>query len=386
MKSLKMRIYVLCFFFLLWKPHTALSSCPSDLDGSGWVEVDDVLSLLSDFGCDLDCGGADLNEDGVVNVIDVLIALGEFGQNCQSSTPSVWANATFDVLFEDNVVFGLGLSHDGWGGPTLDTVSLELDVYLPDNQQASRPAMMIVHGGGFFGGSNEQQSLVNLSYEYASRGWVVFSINYRLAGQRGSVPNAWLNALNLIPAGQNTDQVLAMYPANRDAKAALRWIASHANQYDIDVNHISVLGGSAGAFISVALGSCEAEDYTGELSVIQDPTLESTNMSQEVQVATVLNFWGGRASVDVLTALDGVSRFDVNDAPLMIVHGTNDATVNYSEALSLNATYLANGNICTLHTIPGGGHGIWSANVDGLPLWSVGFDFMVQHQGLTIEP
>ena len=46
--------------------------CPGDLDGSGTVEVADVLSLLSTFGCVQDCGQADLNNDGIVGVDDVL--------------------------------------------------------------------------------------------------------------------------------------------------------------------------------------------------------------------------------------------------------------------------------------------------------------------------
>ena len=69
-----------------------------------------------------------------------------------------------------------------------------------------------------FGGSNEQAALVGLSNYYAARGWVVFSINYRLAAQRGTVPASWLNAVQFLPE-MNPDQALAMYPANRDAKA-----------------------------------------------------------------------------------------------------------------------------------------------------------------------
>lgn len=346
----------------------------------------DVLSLLSTFGCESNCGEADLDGDGAVGSSDVLLVLGYFGQSCEANGPSVWANPTFEVLFEDNVVYGSGLSHDGWGGPVVDTISLELDVYAPDNEEEGRPALVIIHGGGFFGGSNEQGALVDLSNEYASRGWVVFSINYRLAAHRGTVPQSWLNAVPFLPEGSNSNQLLAMYPANRDAKAALRWVTSQADEYGIDLNHVSVLGGSAGAFMAIAIGASNEEDYVTELSVFQDPTLSSTNLGESFEVQAVLDFWGGRGSVDALAALDGVPRFDSGDAPLMIVHGTADPIVDYSEATSLNATYDANGNPCTLYPIENGGHSIWGASVDGAPLWSLGFDFMVEYQGLTVEP
>ena len=119
---------------------------------------------------------------------------------------------------------------------------------------------------------------------------------------------------------------------------------------------------------------------------MQDPTLQSTNLSESFQVQTVLDFWGGRASVDALSALDNEERFDSDNAPLMIVHGTADPTVDYAEATSLDSTYNANGIPCTLYVIENGGHGIWRATVNGAQLWSLGFAFMVEQQGLTVEP
>ena len=200
-------------------------------------------------------------------------------------------------------------------------------MYAPDNQEDGRPALVIIHGGGFFGGSNEQGSLVDLSNQYASRGWVVFSINYRLAAQHGTVPTSWLNAISLVPDGQNIDQVLAMYPANRDAKAALRWVVSQADEYGIDENHISVLGGSAGAFISIKL-------------VLQTLMIMLMNCPSGRSNITVYKFIKNFKFRQCWTLgwssfgghFNGYGRrchFDANDAPLMIVHGTADLIVEY---------------------------------------------------------
>ena len=291
-----------------------------------------------------------------------------------------------EVLFEDNVVYGSGLSHDGWGGPVLDTISLELDVYAPDNQEEGRPALVIIHGEVFLEAAmNKELLLICRTNTPLEAGLFSPSITDWRPSE-ATVPQSWLNAVPFLPEGSNPDQVLAMYPANRDAKAALRWVTSHAEEYGIDVDHVSVLGGSAGAFMAIAMGASNEEDYLAELSVFQDPTLSSTNLGESFEVQAVLDFWGGRASVDALTALDGLQRFDSGDAPLMIVHGTADPTVDFSEATSLNATYDANGNPCTLYSIENGGHGIWGASVDGASLWSLGFGFMVEHQGLTVEP
>ena len=57
------------------------SLCPEDLNGNGFVDVGDVLLVLSEFGCNVDCT-ADVTGDGFVAVDDVLALLSEFGANC----------------------------------------------------------------------------------------------------------------------------------------------------------------------------------------------------------------------------------------------------------------------------------------------------------------
>jgi subtilisin family serine protease len=58
-----------------------LPTCPSDLNGSGTVDVSDLLILLGAWGNCADVADcpADLNGDGVVDVSDLLILLGDWG-------------------------------------------------------------------------------------------------------------------------------------------------------------------------------------------------------------------------------------------------------------------------------------------------------------------
>ena len=57
--------------------------CPADVNNNGSIEVSDVLTVLSDFGCPENCAvGTDLDGDGAVTVNDVLIVLGAFGEDC----------------------------------------------------------------------------------------------------------------------------------------------------------------------------------------------------------------------------------------------------------------------------------------------------------------
>ena len=64
-------------------PHWS-SACPSDLDGDGDVDIQDLANLLANFGT---TGGGlpedgDLNGDGQIAIDDLAIMLSQFGTNC----------------------------------------------------------------------------------------------------------------------------------------------------------------------------------------------------------------------------------------------------------------------------------------------------------------
>ena len=56
-------------------------SCSADLNGNYLIEVEDMLNLLSEFGCNLACN-ADLDGDGATGISDILILLGGIGAPC----------------------------------------------------------------------------------------------------------------------------------------------------------------------------------------------------------------------------------------------------------------------------------------------------------------
>jgi hypothetical protein len=54
------------------------SDCPADIDGNGFVDVDDLFAVLGDWGpCD-GCA-ADIDGNGFVDVDDLFAVLGDWG-------------------------------------------------------------------------------------------------------------------------------------------------------------------------------------------------------------------------------------------------------------------------------------------------------------------
>ena len=302
----------------------------------------------------------------------------------ESSSPTVKLNATYDVNITEDIIYAEGLSHDYWNSSNTTALPLYMDSYVPENNSQNRPLLMLIHGGAFVGGSKQQDAIVDMANYYASRGFVVFSIDYRLRDHMGTIPQAWIDATS-VGTPSNLDQTFAMYPAHRDAKAALRWIMANAQNYHINKDYITVGGGSAGAITSIGIGVSELGDYKDEISSSEDNTLSTTNLSQTYEVQTILDFWGSNASVEILESIHGYQRFDSNDPALFIAHGTEDPTVPFSRAEDLKTICETNEIDFVYYPLEGAGHGPWGATVNGKSLSDLSFDFIVENQNLNVE-
>jgi len=325
-------------------------------------------------------------------------------------TPVVKAEPSYTVIKEEDITYAEGLSHNATSNSAF-TIPLKLDLYLPDNNASNRPVFMFIHGGGFKGGTKTKPEIVEMANYYASRGWVFASIDYRTVEELGIIkgmtpeqlytyyngiaPQEWIEIA--VQGAQNADgvqQATAMYLAQRDAKAALRWIVANASTYNINKDYITVGGASAGAITTIALGISNQEDFRDEISINDDPTLSTTNLKESYLVRSMVYFWGSNLKLDVFEAvydLHQYDRYDASDPELFMGHGTaQDLVTPYEEALELQSIYNSLGiynKLATL-TLPNGnpaGHGAWNGVVDGKGLSELTFDFLVERQNLSVE-
>ena len=303
----------------------------------------------------------------------------------QTEIPIVQSDSTYRVLADYDIVYAEALRHDGINSADAITIPLMLDVYYPDNDIKNRPVFFFIHGGGFAGGSKQQAQIIKWANYYTSRGWVFISIDYRLRKHKGTLPQQWTEYVNKLPEGAKVGQLLAIYPALRDAKAALRWVVANAGNYNINTNYITVGGGSAGAIAAIGVGISNQEDFRDEISSKQDPTLESTNRDQSYQIRTIIDLWGSKIALDVLKEVYGHQRFDRNDPSLFIVHGTKDALIPFSSAEDLKALYEANGVPFAYFPLKEKGHGPWNATVNNKRLEELAFKFITEQQKIMVQ-
>ncbi|CAN5758641.1 MAG: alpha/beta hydrolase [Iamia sp.] len=209
---------------------------------------------------------------------------------------------------------------DRGNGQTSPTEVLKLDVVAPSvtaDAGQDRPAVLLVHGGGFRGGTKAK--MTDVAFEWARRGYVAVPVGYRLDDD---------NQCQAVQHGQTDDPALilecetAVRAAQHDVQAAVRWVRAHRSDLGIDPAKVAVWGTSAGAVtaINVAYNST-------------DPGTSGTP-GQSSEVSAVAAMSG--AAYDT-TIIDG------DDGSVFQAHNPYDNAVLYSLARDGADAALARG-------------------------------------------
>lgn len=170
--------------------------------------------------------------------------------NCDGQLP--YTLSTFSFSTETDIQYGVAQNFAGINDTLL------LDIYKPiGDQNCYRPCLVFVHGGSWIGGSKEDQNIVNIAKEFAKKGWVVATVNYRLGTHKTSNYNMYAvcNTSISAPCGYIADSAevfRANYRGQQDVKGAIRYMKERSIIDSIDVNNVFVAGESAGAFIAYA--------------------------------------------------------------------------------------------------------------------------------------
>ena len=223
-----------------------------------------------------------------------------------------------DVL--PDVVYGSALNP--WTGQ-IDTLCLDRYEPVGDTWPA-RPTVIVVHGGGFVAGDKAGADVAGIAQAFARRGYVAVSISYRL------VPNVIIFGLN---------HVAVIEDVKEDFKASVRFLRSVAGPWGIDTERIAAIGTSAGAFAVLAGAYVPGEGQSG------NPGFSS-------EVHAVVSLWG---------AMTDVSEIEAGEAPVCVIHGTDDPLVPYSAGLAVHQQALSVGVPAELHSIAGAGHAPYGA-------------------------
>jgi acetyl esterase/lipase len=232
-----------------------------------------------------------------------------------------------------------------------------LDILQPKTlAQAKRPGVLVIHGGGWVGGSKERM-VQRYCLPFLEKGFVVANVEYRLA--------------KVAPAPAAVADVLK----------AGRWFRENAKKYNVDRKRIVVIGSSAGGHLALMVGMAT----------------KSAKAGSPVKVAAVINIYG---ITDVRDQLEGPNmrkyavtwvpeqpgRMDMAHRlspltyvrrdlpPILTIHGDADETVPYEQGYKLTKALRDSGVDAQMISVPQGKHGF--TDDQWAKLWPQIFTFL----------
>lgn len=222
---------------------------------------------------------------------------------------------------------------------------LLLDLYLPANAKGRLPAVILIHGGGWRGGDKRMMRFT--ANVLARRGYVVASVNYRLAPKYH-------------------------YPAQLDdVQRAVRWLRMHADKYHVDPKRIAAWGSSAGGHLAALLGVRDARDnsdpklsqYSARVQCVVDifgPTDFISVPLGPIAHKLLIGFLGKSRdeALELWRDASPITHVSPDDAPFFIIHGTKDPLVPISQSERFAEALKRVGVEVTFVRVEGMGHGL----------------------------
>ncbi len=233
-----------------------------------------------------------------------------------------------------------------------DNVPQLMDIYTPlqATGDAAMPLVEMVHGGGWTSGSKATINTIQPVPEVPvaligllSQGFVVTSINYRLAPQY-------------------------RFPASiEDVKCSMRYLRAHATQYHIDPDRIGLMGSSAGGHLVSLAGLAgssagwDVGEYTGQSSAVQavidmfGPEYLASGIGNPAIGAPGI-FGFDPQALHLASPPRYIANTPNTDPPFLILQGDKDRTVPPFHSLQFYNQLLVAGQPTILQMIQNAGH------------------------------
>jgi acetyl esterase/lipase len=235
---------------------------------------------------------------------------------------------------------------------TVDGYNLDIHIFLPDSiDKTKKSPVMVYFSGGSWTKGNPEWAFYGCN-SYAKKGWIGVSVEYRLADRHETTP----------------------FEAVKDARSAIRWLRINADTYNIDTSRIVASGNSAGGHLvlTTALAN-EWNEESDNLKYSAAPNLLLVNAGVYIMYNEGEMDWTNRDLEDksLSKKISPIHLLRAGLPPMLIIHGTNDQSVDYASAKAFAAEMEKLGNDFEFHTLEGAPHAIWydrrfSGKVSGL--------------------
>lgn len=222
---------------------------------------------------------------------------------------------------------------------------LKLNLARPKDAKGPLPLIFVIHGGGWAAGHRNAHN--NITWNFAGKGYVSATVSYRFAPKH-------------------------RFPAQvQDVKAALRFLRANAEKYGIDPTRVGAVGFSAGAHLSMMLGTMDKSDGLDDVGEFREQSSKvqavvsffgPTDFTAEFPDATkpILKAWFGappQEKADDARRASPVTYVNTGDAPMLLYQGTKDHLVPHDQAVRMADALTKAGVPGRVELMLGHGHG-----------------------------
>lgn len=244
---------------------------------------------------------------------------------------------------ESRVLYAYGQLEQGVQQPLL------LDAYLPtactDGAPGRVPPIVLIPGGGFNWVQRDRPRIVEIADGLARAGYAVFPIEHRVRTWNGLAAvsetmdpeEQQLYKKRIIKSPYPADQHFQALVAMEDAFKAEAWIRERAELYQLDIDHLGLLGGSSGACTVLGM------EYSSEEMGFAGSTAKA-----------VVDMWG-----DFFPHSD----MKAGDAPVLVLAGTEDPVIAYDLTTDIMTRARKVKVDASRITMPGVKHGLDDADI-----------------------
>lgn len=270
--------------------------------------------------------------------IQFIILLGLFSQISLTAQPELENAAAVDR----NVIYGM------YSG-----LALVMDVYYPS--ESNGHGVIQISGSGWtrpLGYDarvlSHQSHVKNDGEPLLAAGYTVFAISHRAT-----------------PRFQYPSQV-------EDAQRAVRYVRFHAERFGINPDRIGALGGSSGGHLVSMLGVLDGDENRPDQSPINQVSAKVQCVVARAAPSNFINgqdasyFVGvrekertveGSVEYQIASEASPITHVTADDAPILLVHGDADPTVDFSQSEIMYAKLQSAGVPTELVRVKKGGHG-----------------------------
>ena len=224
-------------------------------------------------------------------------------------------------------------------------ISITMDAHVPPGA-GPFPTVILVHGGGWTGGDKAGKIIEPLFRPLTEGGFAWFSINYRLAPE------------------------FPYTAAVEDVESSVRFLKQHAKEYKVDPERIALMGESAGGHLVNLVGArndvgiAAVVCFYGPIDLVEwakrfegKPLLKSVQAVFRIETLDE----NGLAKLREASPATYLSR---KTPPFLVIHGTKDEAVDYSQATLTLELFKKIGVPCELITVQDGIHGVMNWEKD----------------------